>query len=147
MQAASGAKKMDLTGSWRVVYAELNGEMTPVAHFSGIEMQYTGDKFQILVHGELKHHGTYAIDESVTPAKITYIYDKSSFYETGKPRIGIIQLIGDTFKDCLGAIGAAVPPSFNTSGSSNTVLTVHQRTGVEGGKIVADAVVRRVSEW
>jgi uncharacterized protein (TIGR03067 family) len=138
---------IDLTGRWRAVYSELNGEMTPVAHFSGIEIEYMKNKFRIFVHGVLQHSGTYTIDERVKPAQITYVYDKSTFYDVGKPRVGIVQLTGDTFKDCLGAIGTKAPGAFNTSRDSDLVLTVHQRAGAEGGSGLQVSVKRNVSEW
>lgn len=147
--ATKAAKKtgIDLTGRWRVVYSELDGEMTPVAHFSGIEIEYTKNKFKIFVHGVLQHTGTFSIDERAKPAQITYVYEKSTFYDVGKPRTGIVQLTGDTFKDCLGAIGAKPPASFNTSKSSELVLTIHQRAGAEGGSGLPVSVKRNVSEW
>jgi uncharacterized protein (TIGR03067 family) len=139
---------IDLTGSWRAVYAELNGEMTSADHFSGIVMSYDDDSFSIEVNGEVAHEGTYAIDESTDPAQITYTYSKSTFYETGKPRVGIVQLVGATFKDCLGAIGDPPPPSFNTTADSNTVMTVHARSGSESGlEIARISPEKTVSQW
>lgn len=138
---------LDLTGSWRAVYSELNGEMTPVEHFSTIVIDFKGDEFSISVNGEVAHEGTYSIDDSTRPAQITYTYKRSTFYETGAPRVGIVQLVGDTFKDCLGAIGAPPPESFNTGADSDTVLTIHQRSGAEGGRGLNVSPSRLVSEW
>ena len=39
---------IDLTGTWRAVYSELDGEMTPVAHFSGIEITFRAIGFSAL---------------------------------------------------------------------------------------------------
>jgi uncharacterized protein (TIGR03067 family) len=138
---------INLSGRWRVVYSELDGEMTPVAHFSGIEIEYMKNKFRIFVHGVLQHAGTFSINQRTKPAQITYVYEKSTFYDVGKPRVGIVQLTGDTFKDCLGAIGAKPPASFNTHKDSELVLTIHQRAGAEGGSGLAVSFKRNVSEW
>jgi uncharacterized protein (TIGR03067 family) len=138
---------INLTGSWRAVYAELNGQMTPVAHFSGIVITYSGKKFSIAVHGVVEHEGTYSINEKSTPAQITYVYTKSTFFELEKPRIGIVQVNGETFKDCLAGIGDPPPPTFNTTSESNAVMTIHQKSGTETGIGVSVSVNRKVSEW
>lgn len=127
---------INLTGTWRAVYAELDGEMGPAAHFSGIAITYKEKKFEIHCHGVLEHEGEYSINERVSPAQITYVYTKSSYYELNKPRVGIVQLAGTTLKDCLGAVGAHPPATFNTTPKSDTVLTVHQKSGHEGGSNV-----------
>ncbi len=136
-----------LNGSWRAVYSELDGEMTPVAHFSTILVTFKSGRFQIQSDGKVQHAGVYELDTESSPARIIYTYKKSSFYKTEKPRVGIIQLTGDTMKDCLGAIGARPPKSFNTTADSNTVMTVHQRVGSEGGIGLSVSIVADVSEW
>lgn len=138
-------KELDLTGSWRAVYSEINGEMTSVAHFSTIKITFKKGKFEIESDGKLKHAGTYEINNKVSPAQIIYKYEKSTFYKTKEPRVGIVQLTGDTFKDCLGPIGAAPPKAFNTKLGSNKVMTIHQRVGSEGG--IKLSMVGDVSEW
>jgi uncharacterized protein (TIGR03067 family) len=138
---------INLTGKWRAVYSELNGEMAPVAHVSGIEITFEGDTFSISVSGSEEHSGTYMIDDSVEPARIHYVYMKSSFYKTNRCRVGIIQLTGSTFKDCLGGIGAPAPKSFTTTANSDTVMTIHQRVGAEGGSAVLVSASREVSQW
>jgi uncharacterized protein (TIGR03067 family) len=139
---------INIVGTWRAVYSELNGEMTPVAHFSGIEISFTKDKFIIKVHGVLHHEGSYSIVEREgRPAEITYIYTKSTFYELNKPRAGIVQITGDTLKDCLGKVGGHVPSSFNTTQDSDHVMTIHQRHGTETGTGLPVSSSRAVSEW
>jgi uncharacterized protein (TIGR03067 family) len=137
----------ELEGSWRAVYSELNGEMTAVAHFSGIVITFQGHKFEIEVNGVVEHSGTYSTNLKSSPAQITYVYEKSTFYELGKPRVGIFQVTNSTFKDCLGAIGAHAPASFNTTLKSDLVMTVHQRSGSERGVGVPVSLDRRVSQW
>lgn len=138
-------KQIDLTGSWRAVYSEINGEMSSVAHFSTIKITFRKDKFEIESDGKIKHLGTYNLNCDVSPAQITYTYEKSSFYKTNTPRIGIVQLNGDTLKDCLGAIGDKPPRAFNSKAGSGKVLTIHQRVGSEGG--IKLGSIGDVSEW
>ena len=125
---------IDLTGAWKAVYSEIDGEMTPVSYTTGIIISFLEDKFKIEVHGVEEHAGTYQIDETVSPPHVTYIYTKSSSYQLNAPRVGIVQQHGSTFKDSLGPIGAAPPASFNTFPGSNSVMTVHQRSGEESGR-------------
>jgi uncharacterized protein (TIGR03067 family) len=142
---------IDLTGSWRAVYSEVNGEMTPVAYTSGIVMTFQGNTFEIKVHDVVEHEGTFSINDSVSPAQITYIYTKSSSYELNKPRVGILQRVGSTFKDSLGPIGAPPPSGFNTAPLSNSVMTIHQLVGAESGRglwtTFAVSPTAAVSQW
>jgi uncharacterized protein (TIGR03067 family) len=137
-----------LTGTWRVVYSELGGQMTPVAHFSGIESTYKGGKFVVKVDGVVEHEGKYSIRErKERPAEITLVYTKSTSYDLNKPRHGIVQVAGDTFKFCAGRVGGAAPAAFNTERRSDAVLTIHQRSGAEGGTGIPVAVNRLSSQW
>jgi uncharacterized protein (TIGR03067 family) len=138
---------INLTGTWHAVYGELNGEMTPAAHFSGIEITYKENRFQIHVHGVLEHEGEFSINEKTSPAQITYVYTKSSFFVLNKPRVGIVQIVGSTLKDCLGAVGAHPPANFNTEAKSDTVLTIHQKHGQEGGVRSAHVIPKLLAMW
>jgi uncharacterized protein (TIGR03067 family) len=123
----------DLQGSWRVVYSELGGEMTPVAHFATIVIRHQGNRFSIESEGQEAHAGTVAVDEASNPARITYTYERSTSYPTGVPREGIVQVAGDTFKTCMSPAATPAPRSFNTTPDSASVLSIHNRVGAEGG--------------
>jgi len=114
----------DLTGTWHGVYCEVEGSAAPAGYAAGLEATYHGKGFSIKVHGTVEHEGTYSIDDKVEPHQITFIYTKSSHFELGKPRVGILQVNGETYKNCLGPVGAKAPSSFNTTSNSNTVLTI-----------------------
>lgn len=128
----------NLTGTWHAVYAELDGEMAAAAYVSGIELTYQGDKFSVTVNGELKHEGTYTVEEKTVPHQLTLVYTKSSVFELSKPRVGIFQLTGETYKDCLGGVGARAPSHFGTAPKSDTVMTIFRKKGLEGGTPVRD---------
>jgi uncharacterized protein (TIGR03067 family) len=123
----------NLTGTWHAVYGELDGEMAAAAHVSGIELSYHANKFSVTVHGKLEHEGTYSVDDSIQPHQVTFVYTKSSYFDLNKPRTGIFQLTGETYKDCLGAVGDRAPSGFSTGPKSNTVLTIFRKKGLEGG--------------
>ena len=114
----------DVTGTWHGVYCEVNGEALPAPYAPSLEATYEAGKFSIKVQGKVEHEGNYSLDDKVEPHRITFTYTKSSRFETGKPRVGIFQVTGDTYKNCLGAVGTKPPSSFNTTAKSDTVLTI-----------------------
>jgi len=126
-----------LTGTWHDVYAEVDGEMAAAAYVSGIQLTFHGERFSVTVHDKVEHEGTYSVNDKNDPRQITLVYTKSSHFELNKPRTGIAQLTGDTFKLCLGAVGAHPPSALNTTPKSSTVLTVFRKKGLEGGTPVA----------
>jgi uncharacterized protein (TIGR03067 family) len=136
-----------LQGRWRVVYSELNGEMTPVDEFSTIVIENKGDRFSVEKNGTVAAEGKYSVNVSVTPHEIVYIYSKGAEVFLGAPRAGVLQLEGETLKTCLGAVGQRPPNSFNTVPDSDAVLSIHQRVGSEGGKGLSVARSRQTSQW
>jgi uncharacterized protein (TIGR03067 family) len=122
-----------LQGKWRVVYSELDGEMTPVDEFSTIVLENRGYNFFVEKRGEIAYEGRFSINVTNTPHELVYIYTKAS-RETflGGPRVGIFQLVGNTFKSCLGMIGQRPPKDFSTFSNSNAVLAIHQRLSKDG---------------
>ena len=132
----------NLTGTWHATYAEVDGEMAAAAYVSGIELTFEGERFSVAVHGKLEHEGTYSVNDKTEPHHITFVYTKSSHFELNKPRAGIAQHAGDTYKDCLGGVGAHAPSSFNTTPKSNTVLTIFRKKGTEGGTAVKELAGR-----
>jgi uncharacterized protein (TIGR03067 family) len=128
----------DVSGTWHGVYCEVDGEIIPPAYVASLEAKYEKGEFSIKVQGKVEHEGTYTIDDKKEPAQITFVYTKSSRFETGKPRVGIFQITGGTYKNCLGQVGSKAPSAFNTTARSNTVLTVLQKGGASKSGIVAD---------
>jgi uncharacterized protein (TIGR03067 family) len=144
---ATQSNKLKLSGRWRAVYSELDGEMTPVAHFSTIVMTFERGKFKIESDGKLKHEGTYIIDAKTDPAKIIYTYSRSDFFKEGQKRKGIIQLTNDTMKESVSAVGKSAPRSFNSTKGSDAVFTIHQRVGKERGTGLPVSKTKIVSQW
>lgn len=126
----------DLTGTWHSVYGEYGGQMVAPARVSATEWTFRGTQFSIKVLGEIEHEGTYSLDRTARPQKITIVYTRSSRFELNKPRPGIFQVSGDTFKTCFGPIGGNAPTEFNTIQGLEHILTVQQKKGAEGGLVV-----------
>jgi len=136
-----------LQGRWRVVYSELNGQMTPVEEFSTIVLINTGNSFQVEKNGKVVDEGKFSIKVNETPNEIVYVYSSGPEIFLGAPRLGVSQLVGNTFKTCLGAVGQAAPTEFSTSPDSESVLTIYQRAGAEGGTGFAVSKTKAVSQW
>jgi uncharacterized protein (TIGR03067 family) len=140
---------IELTGTWHGIYAEVDGEATPASYARSLESSYHGNKFSIKVHGQVQHEGTYSINENSNPPQITFVYTKSSHFQLNVPRTGIVQVVGDTYKNCIGAVAAPAPSGFNTTAQSNTVLTIlNKRGGAEespaAGGIQSEAGIRQL---
>jgi uncharacterized protein (TIGR03067 family) len=136
----------DVSGTWHGVYCEVDGEIIPPAYVASLEAKYEKGNFSIKVQGKVEHEGTYTIDDKKEPAQITFVYTRSSRFEIGKPRVGIFQVTGGTYKNCLGPVGAKAPSTFNTSGKSNTVLTVLQKGEASKASVTPD-IPQRVLQW
>lgn len=139
-----------LQGRWKVVYSELDGQLTPVADWNGIILENSGNSFKVEKDGNVLHEGTFSFNIKVNPFEIVYIYSRSTPTYMGGPRAGIFQLEGDTLKTCMGAIGHPAPKSFNTFPDSECVLSIHQRTDDVGVLSVQGSSVsqtRAVSQW
>ena len=93
----------------------MNGEAQPASYSRSLESTYHGNKFAIRIHGAVEHEGTYSLNETTNPAQITFVYTKSSHFQLNTPRTGILQVVGDTYKNCMVAIGGSVPGEFNTN--------------------------------
>jgi uncharacterized protein (TIGR03067 family) len=136
-----------LQGKWRVVYSESDGEMTPVDEFSTIVLENRGHQFLVEKRGEIAYEGRFSINVTNTPHELVYIYTKSlkeAFL--GGPRVGIFQLVGNTFKSCLGTIGQRPPKDFSTFRDSRAALAIHQRLS-EDGKIKPRGLPPDEVEW
>lgn len=139
-----------IQGKWRVVYSEVDGELTPVDEFVSIILEHKGNRFTIQKKGVIVHEGTFTINVSVVPFELVYIYEKGNPIYLGGPRPGIFQIYGDTFKTCMGAIGHRFPKDFNTFENSAVILSIHQRIVPEGGVEIPGKTVsaeRAVSQW
>jgi len=136
-----------LEGRWRVVYSELNGAMTPVSDFSTIEIEHKGGRFLVKKNGEIVDEGKFVINADITPHEITYIYSKGADIFLGAPRAGVFQIQGDTLKTCFGAIGLRAPKELNTTLESESVLSICQRAGSEGGTGLVVSPTRAISQW
>jgi len=137
-----------LQGQWRVVYSEIDGEMTPAAESATTVLTLKGNNFSVEKNGKADHAGFYRINVARMPHGIPINYTKSNFEgNLGGTRSGIFQVIGDTLKLVLPAVGEPEPKDFVTYADSDLVLTVLQRVGSEKGIGATVSRTRSVSLW
>jgi uncharacterized protein (TIGR03067 family) len=137
-----------MQGDFRVVYSELNGEMTPVQEFSNIVVTHRGNNFIVKKNDKVVHEGTFTINVAVMPHQIVLRYSKSVFEgNLGGPRVGIAQLVGDTLRTNLPGVGYPPPSDFITYPDSDLVLAVHQRVGSEKGRGLTTSKTASVAVW
>ncbi len=136
-----------LQGRWRAVYSEVDGQMTSVSEFSTIVQENKGNQFVVEKNGETVAQGRFSIDTSVSPHEIVYTYSKGADIFLGGPRPGAFQVVGDTLKTCMGAVGHRSVQDLGTSPNSESVLTVFQRVGSEEGADIRVSAARAISQW
>lgn len=137
-----------MQGDFRVVYSELNGEMTPAQEFSTVVVTHRGNNFIVKKNDKVVHEGRFSINVAVMPHQIVLFYTKSNFEgNLGGPRVGIAQLVGDTLRTSLPGVGYPPPNDFITYPDSDLVLTVHQRVGSEKGRGLSASKTGAVAVW
>lgn len=137
-----------LQGDWRVVYSELNGEMTPVADFSTIVTTHAGNTFTVKKNGKVAYSGTVSINAIPMPHPVVLRYKESQNPEfINGPRVGILQVIGDTLKIAFAPIGHKPPKDFNSFPDSDYVLSIYQRVGAEKGTGLSVSKSKAIAQW
>jgi uncharacterized protein (TIGR03067 family) len=118
-----------INGRWHCIYSELDGTASPEAAFANSVLEYSENTFKVEKAGVVAHEGTFTINTSSDPCGLVYIYSKSTIpIYLGGPRLGILQIEGDTLKTCLSALGYPAPRDFNTFLDSDSVLTIFRRS-------------------
>ena len=137
-----------LQGDWRVVYSELNGELTPVADFSTITTTHTGNTFTVKKNDKVIHEGRLSINVVAMPHRVSLIYTKSNNEAfLGGPRVGIAQVTGNTLKTAFAPIGQELPVNFNSYTDSDIVVSIYQRVSFEKGTGLSVARSKAIAQW
>lgn len=101
-------------GEWEVVAAESNGEPPPAGFLLGSKVTLSGNKSTLL-----GKEGTFELDASKSPRRITFISGKSR-------QVGIYELDGDNLKWCVGPSDDP-PREYKTKPRTNHTLLVMKR--------------------
>jgi uncharacterized protein (TIGR03067 family) len=137
-----------MQGDWRVVYSEINGEMTPVADFSNIVTTHKGNTFTVKKNDKVIHEGRGSINAIAMPhgMALTYVNTQNEAFKGG-PRVGIFALAGDTMKTAFAPIGHEAPKDFNSYPDSDIVISIYQRVGAEKGTGLAVSKSKAIAQW
>jgi uncharacterized protein (TIGR03067 family) len=148
IRRASGQEVINsLQGEWNHVYQEINGQMPSVDQFSTTVLEIQGHKFIIKKGGNVAYEGKFSVNVNVTPNEISLIYSKGPEIFLGAPRNGIFQLVRNTLKINVAAIGQRPPTDFNTSQESESVLAILERAGADLADVSTESATRSVAVW
>jgi len=118
------AVAQSLQGTWKVVKKVKNGESEDVAaHPSSLKI--AGDKVTAMEGDESKGEGTFTIDESTTPKRITM--NGKTGPNAGRTFEAIFELDGDTLKLAYSIGDKAGTPPTDFSGGQGTAAETLER--------------------
>ena len=76
--AAAVASLDALDGRWKVEYTEVEGEMVPASDVGSAFLELQSGRFKVEKNGTVEYEGRYSVNDSVHPAEIVLIYEKSA---------------------------------------------------------------------
>ena len=112
-------------GTWGFVSIEVEGMKVPEEEVkkSG-KLVIKGGKFT-LKEGDSTYEGTFKVDLSKKPKQIDVTFTEGP--DKGKTFLGIYEVEGDTYKNCIGMAGKDRPTEFTSKPGSGHVLEVLKR--------------------
>jgi uncharacterized protein (TIGR03067 family) len=87
-----------LQGEWRLVYAEVSGEVVPEDSFQGERTILKGDRLTVLKGGKVLLRATMRFDPTTSPP--TFVETIADGTSRGRKFHGIYELTGDTLRSC-----------------------------------------------
>ena len=124
--AETGAKgdKLALQGTWKIVKKAKNGEAEDLKA-TPATLKFSGDTVVLSEGGEQQGKGTFTIDESKSPKRITLT--GTSGHNAGRTFEAIYELDGDTFKLAYGIGANAGSPPGDFAGGRGQAVEVLER--------------------
>jgi uncharacterized protein (TIGR03067 family) len=123
--ADDSSKKADrelLQGSWRVVATEFDGRALSPDTLKERQIVFAGDKFKVVVSGDIKKMLTFTVDASKSPKHIDIVNPDKQ--ETA---LGIFALEKDELKLCYGEPGDKRPTEFDSPAGKRIFLMTLKR--------------------
>lgn len=109
-----------LTGTWEMIRAEQNGELSPELVALRVELELTSATYVVRFAGQIADQGTISCDA----ARFTLIGTEGP--NAGRTVPCIYQLAGDRLRVCYGLDGIA-PTGFSTTAGSAQYLATYRR--------------------
>lgn len=110
-----------LEGTWRPVYAELDGKEAPKLMLDKMELELTGGNYAVRFGGVTADQGTYTVEADGHLTLAGMIGPNA-----GRTIPSIFKFAGETLSICYG-LGGARPPKFSTQGGAQLYLVNYQR--------------------
>lgn len=117
----------ELEGTWRPLYAELDGEEAPVEVLQQTEIELTAGKYTVRFGGIAADHGTFELDPGGPPAQLTLRGVTGP--NAGRTIPCIFKFIDGTLMICYGLSGTR-PAKFQTLPGGQLYLVTYSRTPV-----------------
>jgi uncharacterized protein (TIGR03067 family) len=114
-----------LTGTWRVIRAEVEGTAIPPREHRELRLTFADGKFSARRGDEEPQEGAYALDPRKNPRRIDIT--RSNGPTGSRKQLGIYQFTGDTLRICTFDNGEDRPTSFETRDRPGCTLLVLRR--------------------
>ncbi len=112
-------------GHWKPTRAEIAGQPMPDAFVQSVHLNLSNGKYEVLV-GEKPDRGTYTIDASSTPKRMTIVGTEGP--NVGKTFPAIYDIKADTLRICYDLSGTKAPGEFKTIPGTRLYLVTYRRS-------------------
>lgn len=113
-----------IQGYWTPVKAELSGQPMSDAILKTISLKLTDGKYEVHV-GTQPDNGTYSLDDTIRPKRITVVGTEGP--NRGRTFPAIYELNGDTLRICYDLSGAKRPVEFKSAPGTKLYLVTYSR--------------------
>jgi uncharacterized protein (TIGR03067 family) len=116
--------RVALNGVWVPVSASLDGKAMSAEEASNMRLVFQKGKYFSKL-GDTTDEGTYTIDESTDPKKLTIVGTKGP--NKGRSILAIFNLDKNTLKVCYDLSGKSIPEKFESNPDSHSFLVTYER--------------------
>jgi len=114
-----------LQGEWMMDSHEFNGEKQKEQIVKDYKRTVKDDHFTVVFGDKTIVEGTFLLDASKKPKTLDITLNSGD--QKGEKMLGIYELVGDTYKVCIGAPGIDRPTEFVSKPDSSHALTIWKR--------------------
>ena len=113
-----------LQGTWKIVALEVEGAKMGEHMFKESKILVKGTRFNTISMGAT-YAGTVVVDALSTPKRLDLVFSEGP--HQGSSALAIYEVVGDTWKMCMGFAGKDRPEAFVSTAKSGHALETLQR--------------------